>query len=545
MLVWPLALWLATLPASAQGVADAARGGDAVVGRRLYDEGRFTDGRPLVGLRTDGVRVSGAQAACAQCHRASGMGGAEGTVLIPPIAGPLLFAPAQADQVRTPRRASGMQRTPPASLVRGAYTLASLQRALVDGHGPDGAVLGYLMPRYALSATDLRDLAAHLDTLSVGPAPGIDGQHLWLATVVADSAPAEQRRAVVDILQRCVAERSPRGGHDSAGRPILPWRLDVWTLQGPPDGWPAQLAEHARRRPAFALLSGLTGDTWAPVQRFCEANGIPCAYPNTVAVDPAAPSHWTMHLSLGVAAEVAALVEHLPDLALPGTRPRVRQVVGDGEAARLAARLLRERLSRLGWPMADDEAPGPATGMARAAAGAMPDDLQVLWLEPEALARHTASTRPPLGPVVLSGALGGLEAAPLSPAWRADAHMLYPYEPADRRVGRIVLNAGGWMQRNGLALTAELSLLQGNTYSACEMASRALQMMRGRTSREYFMELLEASAEGALATGFPRFTLGAHQRQGSRGAYVMRYDPTPPEGGRVHLRRTSDWLTER
>jgi hypothetical protein len=45
------------------------------VGRQLYLEGLHADGRPLTGTRLNGqIRVSGAAAACALCHRRSGLG---------------------------------------------------------------------------------------------------------------------------------------------------------------------------------------------------------------------------------------------------------------------------------------------------------------------------------------------------------------------------------------------------------------------------------------------------------------------------------------
>jgi hypothetical protein len=143
---------------------------------------------------------------------------------------------------------------------------------------------------------------------------------------------------------------------------------------------------------------------------------------------------------------------------------------------------------------------------------------------------------PGAGQIVFSGELGGLDDAPLAPGWRRRAQMVYPYEAAGRRNPRIVLNAGSWLSRRGLE--PGLLRLQGNTYSACEMTTRALQMMRGRYSREYFLELIEAADDGALATAFPRFTLGPDQRYGSMGAYLMRYGGP----GWTGLVPVGDWI---
>ena len=48
-----------------------------------------------------------------------------------------------------------------------------------------------------------------------------------------------------------------------------------------------------------------------------------------------------------------------------------------------------------------------------------------------------------------------------------------------------MLNTGHWMSRQSLALQPELSRLQGNTYSACEVSVRALQTMREQIGRAH------------------------------------------------------------
>lgn len=50
---------------------------DVRSGERLYRDGVLADGRALRGMRIDGIAVSGAAAACVNCHRPSGMGGAQ------------------------------------------------------------------------------------------------------------------------------------------------------------------------------------------------------------------------------------------------------------------------------------------------------------------------------------------------------------------------------------------------------------------------------------------------------------------------------------
>jgi hypothetical protein len=51
------------------------------------------------------VHVKSTEMACANCHRRSGMGGAEGPLVVPPIVASVLFSPVTqgAPQIGTPR----------------------------------------------------------------------------------------------------------------------------------------------------------------------------------------------------------------------------------------------------------------------------------------------------------------------------------------------------------------------------------------------------------------------------------------------------------
>jgi len=130
------------------------------------------------------------------------MGSVEGsidsTVLVPPVAGPVLFVPA---------RFHGTYLNPvhhwvpndawARALTRAAYDETSLARALREGLDPDGKRLIAPMPRYDLDAPAVSALAAYLRTLSARPAPGVEHDALHLATVVTPDAPPDQVDAVV------------------------------------------------------------------------------------------------------------------------------------------------------------------------------------------------------------------------------------------------------------------------------------------------------------------------------------------------------------
>src|ERR1017187_6915079 len=66
----------------------------AELGRRIYVDGILPDGSRLKAIRFEGAsEVTGAEAACVNCHRRSGYGAIEGRILVPPIAGAVLFVP--------------------------------------------------------------------------------------------------------------------------------------------------------------------------------------------------------------------------------------------------------------------------------------------------------------------------------------------------------------------------------------------------------------------------------------------------------------------
>jgi cytochrome c553 len=64
--------------------AGATAPGDA---ERIYRSGILPSGQPLRGVREGGVPIEGRAAACANCHRRSGIGVNEGRITIPPITG--------------------------------------------------------------------------------------------------------------------------------------------------------------------------------------------------------------------------------------------------------------------------------------------------------------------------------------------------------------------------------------------------------------------------------------------------------------------------
>lgn len=526
----------------------AAQADSAVTrGAQLFREGLRADRSPVEAQRGNGVAVQGQEAACIQCHRASGMGGAEGSTAVPPIVGSILFAPGRPVQPRQPRVFSHLTRQAPAAQIRPAYSLETLLRALNRGIGPTGQSMDALMPRYQLTEAEVRDLAAYTTTLRIGEAPGHDGRTLHLATIeTADNTPAV-RQAATDLLVQCMAERSPPA-QDSPHAPPA-WTLHRWQLGADPARWPTELEALQRQQPVFALVSGITGPTgrgaWQAIQQHCERDALPCVLPNTASVDDSQPSVWSFHFSRGVSLDAATMAEVLVEHAPPGGWRQIHLVVEPRhEGAALGARRLVERLGtrpvvrRPEWWVHAPDAPDTAAWLS----GLGKHDALALWLPGMALSAWTTRHEPPPGAprVLASGELIDLDAGAVAPSWRAAVQLTWPYAPIERHLPRVAQNVGQWLQSHQRALASDPALirLQGHTYSACEVTANALRRMGARVSRAYLAELLEGAEEAATATAYPRFTLGPGRRHGSQGTWLMRF--TDPRHAR--LQPEGDWF---
>ena len=94
---------------------------------------------------------------------------------------------------------------------------------------------------------------------------------------------------MLDVLQKFFADKnhytraeSPRmrSSHRMRFKVNRHWELHVWQLEGAPATWEAQLRAKLAAEPVYAVISGVGGKTWAPVHRFCEAEALPCLFPN-------------------------------------------------------------------------------------------------------------------------------------------------------------------------------------------------------------------------------------------------------------------------
>lgn len=482
--LWALVLAMPVPPAQA---ADTERG------RALY-EGR-------VAMST--VGASPMPAACAACHRPSGMGNFEGGLAVPPIAGPMLFEPLDRDTARF-FPASARWR------VRPAYDEASLGRLLRSGESPDGVTLQPAMPRYRIDDADLADLSAYLRTMSQGTPPGLDADTVRVATVTTPDADPRRRDAMLATLQHFIAQKNGQSRHEvkrsvqsSRTREMVMyrkfriWQLEHWALQGEPSTWAAQLDARQSRQPVYALVAGMGGAQWAPIDAFCARHRLPCLLPLAEAGGGRAPGFYSLHFHAGIDADAAMAASRLKAQGL-------RRALLWGTPGPLADRV-RGVFAGQGVALddGDSEAPAivsllpPAAHAARLREGGHGFRV-VAWLP----GTHA------LGRAELDASLPQTQRGWIVTPMRTG-------EPLDRQLQRTRL----WLRGQGLeSIPVDVA---ASTLQAATVLGEGLVHLDFGFTPEYLLELLEHGLENVIPwSPFPRLAIGPDQRIASKGSWV-------------------------
>ena len=331
------------------GVAAGSEAGgdvtaDRLLGQGMYREGILPSGKPMTGMAQADVVRRGKDAACTTCHRRSGFGTAEGSIVIRPIAGPDLYQ-TRTVTAATPRIAHQLGKP-----LRPAYDDATLARAIRDGVDVTGRQMQSGMPRYALNDAEMKALITHLKSLATDSSPGVTAEEIHLATVIQPGVPEAKRRAMLDVLEAFVRDKNAGVRSEELRRKVgamrmyrayRKWVLHVWELVGPAETWGAQLETYYRQQPVFALVGGLGATSWQPIHAFSERFEVPCILPLTDLPAISADNFYTVYFSRGISLEADALAQFL------GKRgdDRIIQVYRPDDAGAVAAKAFRATLA--------------------------------------------------------------------------------------------------------------------------------------------------------------------------------------------------------
>ena len=533
-----LGLAAAAMPATEKAADD--------VGESIYRRGVLASGAALEGRRAAGLGLTGTGAACVNCHQRSGLGSAEGDVTIPPIAGRYLFHASEgaggAEAARDGETTHGR---------REPYTDATLARAIRSGLDAEGRPLGELMPRFALSDTDMAALIGYLRKLSSRRAPGVMPAQLHFATIITPGADPVKRQAMLDVLNQYFIDKDAfqfRANPPArAGAATLRgngmylanrrWQLHVWQLQGPVESWGRQLDEDFAHQPVMAVISGLGGSRWEPVRDFCERREVPCLFPNIEVPAVAEGDVYSLYFSKGVLLEAELIGRQIGVSSKDRPAATVWQIYRIGDSGAPAARALATALHGSGIEVHSDPLPAGerGNGLAAALRRASKADALVLWLRPADLA---SLGNPPPAPakIYISGLMGGLENSPLPTAWRKRAQMAYPFDLPERRIVRVDYPLG-WFEFHHIPVVAEQ--MQADTYLACGILAETLNHMADVGEPNYLLEQLQELLDQRTLTGYyPRLSLAAGQTLASKGGYLVKF--SDPSGTR--LTPQGDWI---
>lgn len=554
------------------------------LGRRIYNEGVLPSGVALTGVRSEGGAVSGASAACVNCHRRSGMGQVESDILMPPITGNFLYAP-----ISEKRRATMDPRVSKLfNQAHDPYTDATLAAAIRKGINNHGRTMSVVMPHYDLSDLELQALTVYLKQLSSEWSPGVTQSNIRFATVITPDVDPVERKVFVDMMKSIFRQKNSstvtaKQGHTrrhmtSAAEMVLGternWELEVWELQGAPETWGEQLATRYRSHPVFALVSGLSNTTWQPVHDFCAHEQVPCWFPS-VDLPGKNQSPYALYFSGGVTLESAVLARHLLSQKTPPQSDRVPkqvvQIYREGEVGRAASQALTDALAGSGISVSSIilSADLQAVDALRDALGKIkPNDTVMFWLRPEDI-KVLDKIKPVSNRLYFSGVLAKGENAPISSDWRAHSSLVYPYELKENRMKNLDYFYV-WLNINKLPLVDEP--MQSEAFFAMNFMTDTLSEMLENLYRDYLLERAETmlskregvkseqeardraalgragdlvkkhgamtmdesvrikiqnpqegSSKSQGTTLYPHLSLGSGQRFASKGAYIVRF----------------------
>jgi hypothetical protein len=502
-------------------------------GESLYRHGLLLSGQPVSASREGNPPLSGADAACSNCHRRSGLGEVDGSIKIPPLGGRYLFHPRAAA-----REDLDIPFVDSMRIDRDPYTPDTLARAIREGIGADGKPLKYLMPHYALSDADMAALIDYLRRMEPLKARGVSGSVVNFATIVTPDADPVKRQGMLTVLDRYFADQnafalaqSPKRLRSESMRSNAKrrWQLHVWALTGAPATWEDQLNRHLAQEPVYAVISGLGGRDWRPIHRFCERAALPCIFPNLDLPVVAEHDIYSLYYSKGVLLEALLLAKQISADNKTDPAGRVVQIlraddIGVDAAAALKGALAGSGIQTLERPL------GNAGGsrLADLLRTLRPTDVLVLWLRPADFA-SLADIPVRASGVFASGLMGGLESTPVPAAWRPVTHLVYPAELPDKRfIGTEF--ALGWMGHHHIPVLD--SRVQVDTYVACGLTMETLTRMPGSFNADYLVERMEGMLEHQLVSGYyPALALAPNERFASKGGYIVHL--AAPAGTKV------------
>ncbi len=500
---------------------------DLELGRRIYREGILPNGQPLQATGAAGVKLTGKQLTCANCHRRSGFGTSEGNRRVPAITGKILYQPL----TKTYREIHGGRHT--GAGARPAYTVNALIRAITQGVDVNGRDMDPLMPRFVLNDTELKLVINYLNTLETDTAPGITDTDIHFATILTPSASAAQKKTISDTIHTFFEKFNAETRGEDRRAKHGPWtktwmygsfrhlQIHTWELSGPADQWQDQLQKYYAQQPIYAVVNGIGLDDWQPVHEFCEAMEIPCLFPTTD-IPGRSPQHfYSIYFSAGIELEARVAANFLQQAA---TATRILQVSRADRTSQHAAAMFTAALPHSAQANVTDlkiTHEQPLTReLLQQYINANQVDTLLLWLPATDLPMidTVVANTPSIKKIILSRSFIPA-ATKFTPALQPRTYLLSPFVP-DNDMPKHLIRYQSWAKMHHLETTD--IRVGANAYFASMMAANAVRDLRANLAREHLFDVTEHMLErGLFFSVYPNFTLGPNQRFASKGCFVI------------------------
>ena len=521
------------LPFSVSAASQVSEGEDmAAIGQQIYRQGQLASGEPVEAYVMGDMKVLGTQFTCLNCHGRSGMGGAEGRTFTPAINPDALFSAREG-----------------VYLARDAYTDVSLAEVIRTGKTPGKQHLLQTMPSYHLSDAAMKALIKYLKTLSASFSPGVEDTTIHFATVINDQADPEKVQAMLTVLQRFFQDKNAKTRFEDKRQQRGPfyqhyrikayrdWVLHVWKVHGPPQGWPAQLADYAKQQPVFAMVSGLVAGSWQPIHQFCEEHSIPCLLPNTDVpkrdVKREEKSFYTLYFSEGLGLEARVIADEIIAERVPAHH--VLQVVQQGSAGLFAAEIFekvagkQEAVTLRKWVLKSTEQLSWKTLAEKMQK--LQADTVILWLSGRELADAVPGEVMEIpGTIYLSSTLLGGYYAAMPEIRGRQVKLVHPFNPPENQepaLNRLQV----WLDSRNIPL--HHPRIMGQTFYASMILGKGLAHIKNHFYRDYLLDALDhGNGKSIFSINYPRLSYGPEQRYLAKGAYIFDYPLHVGKAGR-------------
>ena len=533
-----------------------------LIGQNIYRQGILPSGKPSKAFVMDDIPVSSTTFTCESCHRRSGLGSIEANIIVPPVNGRMLYKPQKSWDTWT--RHSNKDKPSPESRdvpsfflgqdQRPSYTDESLAHLIEMGTTPSGRKLNSVMPTYDFSNNDMYQLIRYLKYISSDYSPGVTDSKIHFATVITDDVSPIDRDAMLSVLETVIKDRNAQTRNQakraSKGAFIkremdVGYRLaslDVWELKGSKETWPDQLEKYYKKKPVFALLGGISEDTWSPIHEFSEKNNVPCIFPITDQ-PVVSSSNWnTLYFSKGLYQEGESTARYLRRRIVNSKKVRILQIFIENSDGALVAHGFEETWNKFKI--------SPVENISLQTKDLNSEEFWIKLIEPEgnevilfwmdkgdlpSINTLSGMKQKPLMIFLSSGLIGNYISS-IPYRLRNITYITYPYSlPGAKEKNLSVVKT--WLKIKKIPVS-NLNI-QAKMYFLAWMLPEALMEMNSEFYRDYFLESFDMMDDQTHSIAvYPRLSFGPYQRYLSKGCYIVQLSKGPD----VRLIKKGNWI---